>query len=1432
MYFIDFFSTSWMIFQLLSYIRPTNSFNPLNLMKKITLLSAILLLMVQLTFSQNISAKRIKINNPTKDQLLKVKVAGIDLACGAIFKDNSLILELGEGELDALYQQNIPYTIMVEDLIEYYKKKNEIELPIAKAALEAKKAKKLANKSLSTKSKSINNFIQYEGCTEVDWDVPTNFNLGSMMGCLTYSEMLAELDQMRALYPNLISVKTDASPGTVTHGNSYTNNGTYDTWAGQPIYYVRISDNPDTDEPNEPESLYSGMTHSREVSSMMNLIYYMWYVLENYNTDTGIKNLVDNHEMYFIPVANPDGLMWNEQIAPSGGGYQRKNLGPYNTGNNNVRGVDLNRNYDYFWGSHSIYANGGVGSSGTQSSGTYRGPSAFSEPETQIVRNFSATREFKTAMNHHAQSNLIPHSYNGYPGAPSSGREAEYHKFCHDMTRFNRYIYGEAPDILTIANGDMSDWMLGGATDLNGSNGSGQGILALAPENGAHDGSEGTFWPSATQIVDIAQRAVRMNFVNAYHSGKFAQFHDLNSSDITATAGNLEFGLEYLGQTLGDITLSIAPISPNNNIRFTSSTFDLSNDAPYTSVQSSWNKLEQRTISVPYALKTSIVDNEKIEFEITVTNDDGYVMYRANIIKTFNPNVLFQDNPDTDNLTNWTASGGTWGTTTDAYSGTKAISYAPSGSYANSQSNRRLTLNSTIDLSSSTASVIQFFAKWDLERNFDFAQIQGSTDGSTWIPLCGKYTKPGASEATNRYTSTYSSNTSTGKSTNDKNNQASAGLVYDADTMDKWVMEEIAIDATENSFLLGATNARFRFVFDSDSNNRADGYPTTFDGFSFDDFKVISLEIPCVTDVPTNVSASSITGTSTTINWDNTPSATYDLRYKESTSGTWIDVLNISTTTHNLTGLNNSTNYDVQVRSKCVNNSNYSASTQFSTAVSYCSADGDDGTYFYIDNVSFGSIDNNSTGNTSGYSNFTSLSHNLIPTGSTETISISKHYTGTQYELATSVWIDFNQDGDFTDSGEQVLSNPSSTTSPITGNITIPSNALAGTTRMRIIQKYYNITGEFANDPCESFNYGEVEDYTINIKSNDPIASCQNIDATLDATGNVTITAANLDDGTSFGDLSIDISSFTCANIGTNNVTLTATDPSDSGNTHTCVAVVTVIQQDAPTQTNCWDNYTYNYTTCVWENQGTQPAEPTTELECWETRSFNDTTCAWEVTGTQPTEPTTELECWETRSFNDTTCAWEVTGTQPTEPTTECYETATFNDTTCSWEVIDNGTGTLYYRDNDNDGFGDPSISVLDCSTPTGYITNNTDCDDTDNTIYPGAPEVTNDGIDQDCDGSDQTTLDNSTQEINLIAVTPNPFKDNVNIQLPSSLNNSDFNIKVFDLNGRLVFDRKFSSKNSQVKVTGLSKLNQAPYIFKIINIKSGATTYKRMIKN
>ena len=1039
-------------------------------LRNIVCYAFILALTINFSFSQqpSIVAKRIEISNPSRTTLLQIKDAGFDLSCGAIFKNNNLIMEVGAQELSELDSRNINYNVTIDDLINHYKVKTEKELPLAKMQLEQMKATSSAQRSLSTDSESIDNFIQYEGCSEVDWAVPTNFNLGSMAGCLTYSEMLAELDQMRALYPNLISAKTDASPsGQKTHGNSFTNGPgptVYDSWAGQSIYYVRISDNPDTDEANEPESLYSGMTHSREVSSMMNLIYYMWYILENYDTDPGIKNLVDNHEMYFIPVANPDGLMWNEQIAPSGGGLQRKNLGPYNTGDNDLRGVDLNRNYDYFWGANPIYG----GSSGTQSSQTYRGPSAFSEPETQIVRDFSATRQFKTAMNHHATSNLIPHAYNGYPAAPASGREAEYHKFCQDMTRFNRYIYGEAPDILTIANGDMSDWMLGGVADVNGSTGSGQGIMALAPENGAWDGSEGSFWPSSTQIVDIAKRAMRMNFANVYHSGKFAQFHDLNTTDITTTSGNFEFGIEYLGQTLGDITLNVTPVSSN----ITSIT------PPAT--QTGWSKLEQRTLTAAYTLDAGIQPDDLIEFQITLTNDDGYVMYQANIIKSYNPTVLFTDDPDVTGMSNWTTSGGSWGTTSDAYSGSTAITDSPSGAYGNNQ-NKTITLNTVTDLSGSTSAVVQYYAKWDLERNFDYVQIQGSTNGSTWTTLCGKYTKPGSDYLTNRYSSANSTNTSTGKSTADQNNQPSGDMLYDADTMDKWVMEEIFIDASNNSFLLSSPTAQFRFLFDSDNTNRADGYPTTFDGFTFDDFKVIEINIPCAEEIPTSLNTSTVGSTSATIGWDAIPSATYDLRYRVTGSGSWIDVLDIITNSYDLTGLTPLTDYDIEVRSKCdpSNISAYSATVNFTTtAITYCTSNGQSTVDEYIGNVTLGSINNNSTDGTTstGYSDYTSISTEIDKTTS-HNISISKTWPATgsgPYNEAIAVWIDFNKDGDFEDTGEEVLSSPSDQTTPVTTNFNIPSSALLGSTRMRVSLKY-NATPT----SCESFQYGEVEDYTV-----------------------------------------------------------------------------------------------------------------------------------------------------------------------------------------------------------------------------------------------------------------------------------------------------------------------------------------------------------------
>src|SRR5678815_5596900 len=82
------------------------------------------------------------------------------------------------------------------------------------------------------------------------------------------------------------------------------------TYKNNSIFMVKISDNAGTDE-NEPEILYTGLHHARELISVSEIIYYMWYLLDNYHTNPMIKDIVDHTEMYFVPVVNPDGLDYN-----------------------------------------------------------------------------------------------------------------------------------------------------------------------------------------------------------------------------------------------------------------------------------------------------------------------------------------------------------------------------------------------------------------------------------------------------------------------------------------------------------------------------------------------------------------------------------------------------------------------------------------------------------------------------------------------------------------------------------------------------------------------------------------------------------------------------------------------------------------------------------------------------------------------------------------------------------------------------------------------------------------------------------------------------------------------------------------------------------------------------------------------------------------
>jgi Zn-dependent metalloprotease/chitodextrinase len=228
---------------------------------------------------------------------------------------------------------------------------------------------------------------------------------------------------------------------------------------------------------------------------------------------------------------------------------------------------------------------------------------------------------------------------------------------------------------------------------------------------------------------------------------------------------------------------------------------------------------------------------------------------------------------------------------------------------------------------------------------------------------------------------------------------------------------------------------------------------------------------------PASLAASGTTGTTTNLTWtastDNVAVTGYDIYQGSAIKGS------STTTSYTVTGLTASTAYTFSVKAKDAAG-NISASsntvnvTTTTASLTYCTSKGNSASDERIGKVVFGTINNTSTG-TTGYENLTSISTNASRSSS-YTITITPLWTSSVYSEGYAVFIDYNQDGDFLDSGETVWTRSASTTSPVSGSITIPATAALGTTRLRVSMKYNGIP-----TACESFSYGQVEDYTVNI---------------------------------------------------------------------------------------------------------------------------------------------------------------------------------------------------------------------------------------------------------------------------------------------------------------------------------------------------------------
>ncbi|MFP4024984.1 MAG: GEVED domain-containing protein [Thiohalospira sp.] len=227
---------------------------------------------------------------------------------------------------------------------------------------------------------------------------------------------------------------------------------------------------------------------------------------------------------------------------------------------------------------------------------------------------------------------------------------------------------------------------------------------------------------------------------------------------------------------------------------------------------------------------------------------------------------------------------------------------------------------------------------------------------------------------------------------------------------------------------------------------------------------------------PTGLNTTNITDNSATLSWSSATGATsYDVQLREQ-GGSW-STYNVSSTSYNATNLSEETTYEWQVRAKnSYGTSSYSAIETFTTTefvVSYCESKGSNSSYEWIAGVEIGSFNN--TSDAAGYTDFTNLTIEMEP-GTDYDVSLTPGFASTTYNEYWKIWIDLNGDGDFDDANELVFDAGSLSKSTVTGTMNIPEGTEAITTRMRVSMKYNG-----AQTACETFDYGEVEDYTVNI---------------------------------------------------------------------------------------------------------------------------------------------------------------------------------------------------------------------------------------------------------------------------------------------------------------------------------------------------------------
>ncbi|CAN5671739.1 hypothetical protein BH10BAC5_BH10BAC5_14750 [soil metagenome] len=572
---------------------------------------------------------------------------------------------LSENELNSVKISGVPYQILIEDWAEYYENQPRMSEAEVMNALNRSKIESAVSHSV----------------------------YGSMGGFLTYAEVVNKLDSMRIQYPTLVSAKWSL----VT------------TLEGRQQWTVRITKNPDVTT-GRPEVWYHALIHAREPESMTHELYYMYWLLENYNIDPLATYILNNREIYWTPFLNPDGYAYNQTTNPTGGGMWRANrhittgaCGP----------VDPNRNYGVYayWnstnnGSSTDPCNGG--------SGTYRGTAPFSELETQGARDFVASRNFKTIFGAHTYGNYIIKPWAWSDPSPTPD-DAKFNEYLADMTATNGYTKGSPSQTVGyFVRGGADDFYYGDSVH------GGVPIIAMTPETGTTG-----FWPTQAEIIPLSQKMLFSDQYMSLIAGAYVYPMGTAFNQPTYTqggSGSLKVNFKNKGLAAAtNVKIELLPVN-NGYVTIPVSFYTRASMPAFSNPDS---------VTFNFTISGAVPNNYAIPVQLKIKQDTNTVYTQNLYVIVGGGSYVLLDSAE-NGFSNW-ATNGTWAVTNlQSHSPVNSFTDSPAGNYQNN-TNNSMTLNLPLNASNRPVYFLEFWHRYATEAGYDFCNVEVSNDnGVNW----------------------------------------------------------------------------------------------------------------------------------------------------------------------------------------------------------------------------------------------------------------------------------------------------------------------------------------------------------------------------------------------------------------------------------------------------------------------------------------------------------------------------------------------------------------------------------------------------------------------------------------------------------------------------------------------------------------------------